>query len=184
MSVGLTVPGSATAPALSLRPWAPADLPALLAAHRDPVMRERLTGWVGDEAAARRWLAEQEAGWADGSRYCFAVVPAGGEPIGSMVVKVWSGAKSGLAEVGYWTAAGARGQGVAPRALAAVLEWLTGPERPAPLAAVDLLHAVGNTASCRVAEKSGFGLVELLAPFPPDFPEEGHRHRRVLVTLP
>jgi len=38
----LTVPSSSTASGLLLRPWTEQDIPAMVAAHRDPVMRRWL----------------------------------------------------------------------------------------------------------------------------------------------
>lgn len=74
------------------------------------------------------------------------------------------------AEVGYWTAAHARGRTVAPRALRALTNWaLTafpgdGPKR------LELLHQVDNTASCRVAQKCGYELITVLPAAPPAYP--------------
>ena len=42
----------------------------------------------------------------------------------------------------------------------------------------DLFHAVGNHASCRVAERCGFGFEAAPAARPPAFPAEGHLHVR------
>jgi len=58
----------------------------------------------------------------------------------------------GTADVAYWTVPAARGRGVAPRAVKAMAPWAFG----AGFHRLDLEHAVANTASCRVAEKTGF----------------------------
>jgi RimJ/RimL family protein N-acetyltransferase len=60
----------------------------------------------------------------------------------------------GQAEVTYWVVPAARGQGVAPRAVQAVAAWAfdLGFHR------LELGHSTQNTASCRVADKSGFRL--------------------------
>jgi hypothetical protein len=47
-----------------------------------------------------------------------------------------------------------------------------------PLERLELLHAVGNHASCRVADKAGFILSQLLPPLLPEFPDDGHLHIR------
>jgi len=63
--------------------------------------------------------------------------------------------EQGQAEVTYWTAAAARGTGVAPAAVGAVAGWafdVLGLHR------LELQHSTGNPASCRVAEKAGFVL--------------------------
>jgi RimJ/RimL family protein N-acetyltransferase len=51
--------------------------------------------------------------------------------------------------IGYWVAAGARGRGVATRALRLVCDWRS--ERP-----LRLMTHPDNVASQRVAEKAGF----------------------------
>lgn len=67
---------------------------------------------------------------------------------------------------------------MAPRALRALTHGAftafarEGPARP------ELLHQVGDTASCRVAGKCGFVLVGLLPAAPPASPREGHLHVR------
>jgi RimJ/RimL family protein N-acetyltransferase len=177
MTITLSVPETESAVALLLRPWRLDDLPALLAAHRDPVMRRWLATSLADEADARQWLDAQAAGWASTTRFSFAVVADedGNPPIGHVVVKVGT---AGVAEVGYWTAAMTRGQGIAARALDAMSRWALGTQNLARLSRLDLLHAKDNRASCRVAEKCGYLLHDLLPPAPPAFPDSGHRHVR------
>jgi RimJ/RimL family protein N-acetyltransferase len=58
-----------------------------------------------------------------------------------------------VAELGYWTRADARGQGVAPRAVRLVSRWLF-EEQDA--GRVQLRAEVENVPSQRVAEKAGF----------------------------
>lgn len=55
--------------------------------------------------------------------------------------------------IGYWTAPWARGQGVAPDAVAAISRWTFD---AVGLHRLELSHAVENIASCRVAVKAGF----------------------------
>ncbi|MFC5187841.1 GNAT family N-acetyltransferase [Actinomadura harenae] len=180
MSVVLSVEATVSAPGLSLRPWRVGDAAALAAAHRDPVMRSRLLTSLASEADAVRWIEEQGEGWAGGTRLSFAVLqddPAG-RLVGHIVVKGGGGPVAASGEVGYWTAAEARGRGVAPRALEVVSRWALGPQSVMPVARLDLLHAVDNPASCRVAEKCRYVFRALLPPQPPAFPAEGHLHVR------
>ncbi|GII56297.1 putative acetyltransferase [Planotetraspora thailandica] len=182
MTVILHAEPTASAPALWLRPWRPDDADALLAAHRDPLLRHRLTTPLATGAQARRWIDAQSAGWETGSRFSFAVLGHdAGTPIGHVVVKV-TGLEdpscSSTAEVGYWTSAGVRGRGVAGRALETVSRWALGSQRIVPLVRLDLLHAVDNHASCRVADKCGYVLQSVLPAQPPVFPHEGHLHVR------
>ncbi|MFJ3233672.1 GNAT family N-acetyltransferase [Streptomyces sp. NPDC086787] len=179
MSVQLPVVPTASLPALLLRPWQVADADALVSAHRDPALRRWLTSVISDEVDARRWIDSRRRGWAAGTRFSFAVLNDGAEGLGAAVghvtVKVTD---EGSAEVGYWTAAEVRGQGLASRALEAVVLWAFGKDSPVPAVRLDLLHAVGNHASCRVAERCDFGLEAVLPAQPPAFPTEGHLHVR------
>lgn len=155
---------------LTLRPWEPGDGPALLAVAGDPLLRRWTSLRVDDDAGARQWLRAQHDGWRQGTRYAFAVLDD--DRLAGHVVLRDPGAH---AEVGYWTAAHARGRGVAPRAVATLASWAFA-VFPA-VTHLELLHQVGNTASCRVAEKSGFGYARTLPPCPP-YPQEGHLHLR------
>ncbi|MFD8690270.1 GNAT family N-acetyltransferase [Streptomyces sp. NPDC059651] len=163
---------------LVLRPWLPDDLAVLLDAYRDPAIQAGSRAPVNDEEAAERWLRGQEEGRASGLRHGFAVVdPALGDgPVGNVVL-VRPAPGSGSAEVGYWTAAHARGRGIAPQALGALTDWAFTAFAGDGLVRLDLLHQVDNGASCRVAEKAGYGFAELLPAHPP-WPREGHRHTR------
>ncbi|MET9656599.1 GNAT family N-acetyltransferase [Streptomyces sp. NPDC006510] len=164
---------------LLLRPWLPEDVPALIEAYRDPGMRAMLRTQVTDEAGAEQWLRVQQEGRESGSRFSFAVVDRdlGGEPVGNVALK-YPAPGSGSAEVGYWTAAPARGRGVAALALEALGDWAFEAFAGDGLMRLELLHRLDNEASCRVAEKSGYGFVEVLPARPP-WPLDGHRHVRV-----
>ncbi|MEU3983301.1 GNAT family N-acetyltransferase [Streptomyces sp. NPDC026672] len=187
----LTAPATATAPALLLRPWRPSDAPALAGLGEDEAMRRWTSTGVADLADARHWVREQMRGWRDGDRRAFAVLegadgPDGPRLAGHVVLK-GGGPGTTTAEVGYWTAAHARGRGVAPRALEAVSVWaFTAPAGSGVSGAfpgggpsrLRLVHQVDNTASCRVAHKCGYGLTAVLPPVPPGLPLEGHLHER------
>jgi RimJ/RimL family protein N-acetyltransferase len=82
-------------------------------------------------------------------------------------------------EVGYWVASAARGRGIAPRALSAVCAWAFTDPGGRPFERLDLIHTVGNEASCRVADKAGFAFAAMLPPLPPGFPDDGHLHVRL-----
>jgi hypothetical protein len=58
----LTVRPTATAPALLLRPWTEQDIPAMVEAHRDPVMRQWLRHPVRNADEARRARAKLATG--------------------------------------------------------------------------------------------------------------------------
>ncbi len=123
---------------------------------------------ITDVDDALAWVAVQREGWAAGTRLSFAVHDGDGLLVGCVVLKK-------PREVGYWTAAYARGRGVASRAVEALSAWAFaayGLER------LELRHQVDNVASCRVAEKAGF-VFHSTMPAAPPFPLDGHLHVRL-----
>ena len=179
MTITLSAPGPGST--FLLRPWRCEDLPALIAAHQDPVLRRWLSTTLADETQAQQWLGVQAAGWTAATRFSFAVVTDADDhlPLGHVAVTVGG---ANVAEVGYWTAAHARGQGVAARALETVSRWALRTQKIVPLTRLDLFHADDNQASCRVAAKCGYLLHELLPAAPPAFPSSGHRHVRTAAA--
>lgn len=181
-TVVLKAAATPSAPALVLRPWCEEDVAALTAVYRDPVLRHRTRIRVESEADGVAWVQAQQQGWARGDLFGFAVFEAQpdaahGQLVGNVVLKeVTSGKPS--AEVGYWTAACARGQGVAPRALEALTGWAFDTFGADGLEHLELLHQVDNTASCRVAQKSRYEFDRTLPATPPSFPRDGHLHIR------
>jgi RimJ/RimL family protein N-acetyltransferase len=176
--ITLTVEPTATAPALTLRPWRAPDIPALVAAFRDEEMRRWLVNSVNDEDEARAMLARQDAGWANGTRLSWAIEEEGAVVVGHFVIKAASPPQTLATGIGYWTVAEARGRGIAARCVQAATEWLFGGQGIMSADEIELLHTVGNEGSCRVAQKCGYALESVLAPMPPKFPDEGHRHLR------
>lgn len=179
MPVLLRAAATATAPALVLRPWRDHDLDALRQAYQDPVLRSWTRYPVTTRADAVAFLRRSRQGWAADRRFSFAVLepsPEGERLVANVVLKEVTPGRP-YAEVGYWTAAPARGRGVAPRAVAAVSEWAFARFAASGLTRLELLHQVDNPASCRVAEKSGYVFQEVLPARPP-FPRDGHRHVR------
>ncbi|MFB6843195.1 GNAT family N-acetyltransferase [Streptomyces sp. NPDC056361] len=181
-SVTLRAAATPALPALVLRPWSARDIPSLIEACRDPLLRHWTSHRVDDEADGARWLETQQAGWATGERFAFAVLEEGpgaeeGALVGNTVLKGVAPGRP-AAEVGYWTAAHARGKGVATRALEVLTQWAFGTFGPGGLERLDLLHQVDNPASCRVASKSGYAFDRVLAATPPAFPRDGHLHVR------
>ncbi|MGY3203850.1 GNAT family N-acetyltransferase [Streptomyces sp. TE5632] len=176
------IPLRLAAGTLTLRPWSPEDSAGLAELYQDEAMRRWASAAVHDEASAARWVTAQQRGWERGDRFAFAVqetgVP-GSAPrlVGNAVLKC-AARGSGSAEVGYWTAAHARGRGVAHRALTALTGWAFEAFTREGLTRLELVHQVDNVASCRVAEKAGFALTGVLPAAPPAFPLDGHVHER------
>jgi RimJ/RimL family protein N-acetyltransferase len=139
----------------TLRPWRDSDLRPLVTACRDPeiVRWTRVPASYG-EADARAYLMQRYDAVAAGVVAPFAIVATGedAELLGSISLMriAWEHAR---AEVGYWLAREARGQGHATRATGLICAWgfeLLGLER------IELLAGTENAASQRVAERSGF----------------------------
>jgi RimJ/RimL family protein N-acetyltransferase len=201
----LCVPAVSRQPALILRPWRAADIPALAAEMSREILlggmwsrpddrpvrtvlpgdAERRTGPT-DEREAARWVASQDRGWCDGDRLSFAVLET--DDVGDCVLAGNVGLKNRdeagrigereTAEIGYWTALAARGRGVAPAAVRAVTDWVFDVFGGARLRQIMLVHAVDNPASCRVAEKAGYPFREFSPANPPHWSTDGHIHIR------
>jgi RimJ/RimL family protein N-acetyltransferase len=101
------------------------------------------------EDVTRRFARE----WNAGTRFSLTIRRrSSGEPVGWVELRP-SGDE---AEVSYMVAPELRGQGIAPRALAAMLDWGA---RELGLRYAKLGCHIDNAASRRVAEKCGFELV-------------------------
>jgi RimJ/RimL family protein N-acetyltransferase len=143
---------------ISLRPWRPDDVPAIVAACQDPeIPRWTLVPSPYSEDDARLWLAAQSAARRGGRRVELAIVDGADRLLGSIAIARSADARAG--EVGYWVAAEARGRGIATRAVRMLAGWAfaqLGLER------IELLAEPGNRASQRVAEAAGFTRERLL----------------------
>ncbi|OIJ92514.1 GNAT family N-acetyltransferase [Streptomyces colonosanans] len=171
-------PSIPTHDGLLLRPWKTEDAPAVHEAFQDPVMHrwhhfatesvEEVLGLI--EEWRKAWEGESNAYWAvadeDTDRLLGRVALRRIEPF------------EGAAEVAYWTASAARGQGVASRAVTALTRWAF---ESIGFHRLELTHSVRNEASCRVAVKTGFALegTKRSALLHPDGWHDMHLHARV-----
>ncbi|MGW3496771.1 GNAT family N-acetyltransferase [Streptomyces sp. NPDC001020] len=171
-------PVIATRDGLVLRPWKTEDAPAVHEAFQDPVMHQWhhfATESVGEvlgliEEWRKAWEGESNAYW--------AVADEGTDRLLGRVALRNIVPADGAAEVAYWTAPAARGQGVAPRAVTALTHWAF---ESVGFHRLELTHSVRNEASCRVAEKTGFALegTKRSALLHPDGWHDMHLHARV-----
>ncbi|MFI6036580.1 GNAT family N-acetyltransferase [Streptomyces sp. NPDC051315] len=144
-----------TGDGLVLRAWRSEDAPAVHAAFQDPLMHQWHIRTADSEEEVTGWIEEWRAAWAGERGAQWAVADAETDVLLGRVALREIRLGDGVAEVAYWTTAAARGRGVAARATAALAHWALdeiGFHR------LELMHALANEASCRVATKTGFAL--------------------------
>ena len=136
-----------------LRPWSLGDAQAVMDAYQDEAIQRWHVQWADSLAEARAWIAGWQGGWAGETGAHWAVTDGGsGILLGRAALKHLK-FSDGTADVAYWTVPAARGKGVCPQAVEAMASWAF---EVAGFHRFDLEQAVGNTASCHVAEKTGF----------------------------
>ena len=102
-------------------------------------------------AEAREWLAAQVTLAEQGRAFEFAILGEGGRYLGGCGINQINPAYR-MANLGYWVRSSAMGQGVAPAAARLAAEYAL---RETDLIRLEILCAVGNVRSQRVAEKVG-----------------------------
>ncbi|WP_067970230.1 GNAT family N-acetyltransferase [Nocardiopsis trehalosi] len=143
---------------LTLRAFTESDVDGVLRAMTDPETRRWIPlpepGRTYTRADAEHWClvqAPEARVTGDGQQWA-AVETATGAFVGAfgLVHTRW---RARLTEVGYWTVPEARRRGLATEAVVAVSRWALFDRR---FERVELKAATGNTASRRVAVRSGF----------------------------
>ena len=139
---------------LVLRPKRPADVDVIAAACQDPeIPRWTFVPSPYTRADAEAFLARSAAEEAAGeSANLLAVDSADGDLLGSFSLMEIN-REPGYGEIGYWVAAGARGRGIATRAVRLLAAWA---RDELGLTRIEVLPHKDNAASRRVAEKAGF----------------------------
>jgi RimJ/RimL family protein N-acetyltransferase len=138
---------------ITLRPPESGDLDEIYEACQDPeiqrwtgipspYLREHATGYL------ERVTAERESGKA----LAFLAVDDDGTLLGNISVMELDKAP-GYGELGYWVAKGARGTGVASRAVTLLRDYSV---NTLGLEVIELIIHEGNELSKRVAERTGF----------------------------
>ncbi|MDQ0747273.1 RimJ/RimL family protein N-acetyltransferase [Streptomyces africanus] len=171
-------PTLATGDGLLLRPWRAGDAPAVYEVFQDPVMHQWHARTADSEEEVADWIRDWHQAWEEQREAQWAVVDADSDRLLGRVALREIRLGDGTAEVAYWTVPAARGRGVAARATTALAHWAldeTGFHR------LELLHAVRNEASCRVASRTGFALegTKRSAILHPDGWHDMHLHARV-----
>jgi RimJ/RimL family protein N-acetyltransferase len=137
---------------LVLRPWRPADAPAVHAVCQDP----EIARWVTIPqpflpADADAFIANASSMWRDGTGAPFAIVDASDDRLLGAVTRF--GPDGHQATFGLWLAPEGRGRGVGTRALRLVADWTFDTTDAIRL---DAYIMVGNEASNRMTERAGF----------------------------
>ncbi|MCI0359384.1 MAG: GNAT family N-acetyltransferase [Planctomycetaceae bacterium] len=140
---------------VSIRPYTLADAPALFEAARESVAEVHLwlpwchAGYQADDA--QTWIKSQIEALANRTAYAFLIEDDAGRFLGGCGLNQINDAHR-LANLGYWVRTSAAGQGIAPRAVRLVAEWALANTN---LQRLEIVVAVSNTRSHRVAEKAG-----------------------------
>jgi RimJ/RimL family protein N-acetyltransferase len=160
MATGLFRPFPAPDPPLTdgtllLRLPRDADAPAIAEACSDP----EIARWIPVPVPyrledARSFVAFTAEGWSSGREPTFVIADAADRALLGTLALHRRPDEPGKAAVGYWLAPGARGRGVATRAVRLVVGWAFDIEPG--LVRMELLTLVGNEASGRVAVRAGF----------------------------
>ncbi|MFH1475341.1 MAG: GNAT family N-acetyltransferase [Chloroflexota bacterium] len=141
------------------------DAEAIMAACNDPEIARWIPIPVPYAAAdALTFIEEVTDAWTTGGDLAFAIEERASGALAGMI-GLRPGSSRGRAAVGYWLAPGARGRGLATRAVRLLVEWAFAD--PA-LERLELLTLVGNEASGRVALRAGFrreGILRRYLPF-------------------
>src|SRR3954469_23932646 len=116
-------PALSTGDGLLLRPWRAADAPAVHAAFQDPLIHQWHVRSADSVEEVAGWIEEWQRSWGDERDAQWAVADAATDRLLGRVALRDIRLDEGLAAVAYWTAAAARGRGVAARATSTLTRW-------------------------------------------------------------
>ncbi len=138
---------------IRLEPFAEAHVEAVEEMLRDPdVQRYTRVPTPPPPGFARAWLGRYEQGRRDGTQEGFAIVDGEGTFLGLALAPTIE-REARTVELGYVVAPGARGRGVARRALELLTAWAFS---ELDAARIELRISADNPASSRVAERAGY----------------------------
>ncbi|HEX4953286.1 MAG TPA: GNAT family N-acetyltransferase [Thermoanaerobaculia bacterium] len=140
---------------MRLRPYRIEDAEALAEAARESAREVSPWGpWCHPAFSleeARTWVAGQVETWAQRTAFEHCIVDGKGRYLGGCGLnQIHFG--HGFANLGYWVRTSATGRGVATEAVRQLVDFA---RRETDLVRLELVIAVGNHASTRVAEKAG-----------------------------
>ncbi len=138
-----------------IRPYVESDAPVLLEAAREsvdevfPWMQWCHPGYAMHDATS--WIAATIAGHRDGTMFDFVIFDATGRFAGGCGINHINRLDK-FANVGYWVRTSSTRRGIAVVAVSQLLQWAFA---HTDLNRLEIVAAVGNTRSQRVAEKVG-----------------------------
>lgn len=142
-------------PPFTLRPHTAADVDAMVAAVRESIAE--LSSWMPwcnptyGSAEGSAWIKTTLEGHIDGTQYNFAIVDDSDRYLGTCGINQIN-QMNRVANVGYWMRSSCTGRGIAPAAVRQLVAWAFA---NTPLQRLEIVVAVGNLRSQRVAEKAG-----------------------------
>ena len=140
---------------IHIRPYRTDDAQAVWEAVRESLPELQLwlpwshPGYVIDET--RSWLAAQVQAFQERTEFAFAITSSAGDYLGGCGLNRID-ALNRRGNLGYWVRSSARGHGVATAAVKLARDWGFA---QTDLVRLEVLIAVDNTASRRVAQKTG-----------------------------
>ena len=139
----------------SIRPYAPEDAQTLWEAARESVVEvHRWLPWCHPQysmAEAEEWIRSCGPLATEGREYSFAIVGTDGRFLGGCGLNQFNRIHR-FANLGYWVRTSATRHGVATAAVRQVADFAF---RHTDLVRLEIVCAVGNNASQRVADRSG-----------------------------
>lgn len=140
---------------VSIRPYVKDDAPALFEAARESV--NQVFPWLEwchpnyDISESRAWIEHCRAAWEAGEEYQFAITGPDGSYFGGCGLNRLE-LQHRVANLGYWVRTSVAGRGVATAAVRRLATWAFDETE---LNRLQILVAIGNHASRRVAERAG-----------------------------
>ncbi|MCA1838359.1 MAG: GNAT family N-acetyltransferase, partial [Actinobacteria bacterium] len=145
--------------AVALRPWKMSDVPVIAAICQDAeIPRWTTVPRPYSEQNAREFVLAMTSSDLENT-LALAIVTKAGEVVGSLTMWIVT---PGVVEFGYWVSAEERGRGYMPRALLLLARWTVD---TMDIRRLQLGTIPGNSASERVAEKTGFSREGVLRSF-------------------
>ncbi|WP_329481230.1 GNAT family N-acetyltransferase [Kribbella sp. NBC_01484] len=139
---------------LVLRPWRGSDAATVRTAFAcSDIQRWHVRRFDTLEEAGE-WVGQWADGWDSETAASWAAVDGYDQPLGQVGLRNISLAE-GSASLSYWVTPAARGRAIAARSVEALSAWAFG---QIGFNRLNIHHSTGNTASCGVAERTGYRL--------------------------